>query len=53
MGVNAPEVLDAAECILDQVALAIGPLVVDDFAFPVDAPRNDRNEAAQAKLLAD
>lgn len=50
---DAPEVLDAAEGILDQMALSVALLVIDDLSLPVDASWHDGNYAALAKLSSD
>lgn len=50
---DAPEVLDAAEGIFDQMAFSVALSVIDDPSFPVDASRNDRNDAALAQFLPD
>lgn len=51
--VDAPEVLDAAESVFDEMPIPITPFVIDDFALPVDTPRNDRDDAVAAQVCPD
>lgn len=49
---DAPEVLEAAEGILDQMAVAVSLFVIGNGPLPVAASRNDRDDRDTAEHLA-
>ena len=49
---DAPEVLDAAEGILDPMTLSVAPFVIADLAFAIGAARNDGNRPLGAQGCA-
>ena len=50
---DAPEVLDAADGIFDEMAVPVASFDLDGFALPIDTPRNDRDDAVAAQICPD
>jgi hypothetical protein len=52
-GGDAPQVLDAAEGVFHEMAVAVSGLVVDGFALSVDAAQDDRDFSLLAQAFPD